>query len=180
MTVVIGIDAGTASMHAAIVHTEDDALVLARVLARTDKYQLPTAVLATLFRRTRGVLDETAEHWPGDEPVVFIEEPLVAGARNIRSGLKLAEAVGVIIAAVSCYTDRCYLVPVASWKKGTVGNGSASKQDVALWLSQYHPSYAAHCDGSQDLADACCIARYGVGVVADSALVRTIGSAVEL
>lgn len=176
MSVVIGIDPGIAGFHVAAVHVEDDALLLMRVASKTDRFQIPSALLSYLFEQTTATMTTVRSQWPDDRGYVFIEEPPVAGARNLRTALKLAQAVGAIVASVTGSYTRCYFVPVATWKKATVGKGNATKQEVALWLSRLHPSYAAQCDGSQDLTDACCIARYGIGVVADATVVRAIGS----
>lgn len=97
-----------------------------------------------------------------DDPVIYCEEPVVAGARNLRSTILVAETVGVILAL----NARVYLVPVSSWKKATVGNGNASKDDVTVWLMREHPTYASECRDtqqreSQDLRDAAAIYLYG-------------------
>jgi Holliday junction resolvasome RuvABC endonuclease subunit len=180
LTIVVGIDPGMHGLHAAMVHVEEDELVLAQVKANNNRFKLASAVLSYLFAETGLVIQAAKSRWPDEETLVFIEEPLVAGARNIRTALKMSQAVGAMVAGVGIYTDKCYLVPVSTWKKAVIGNGSASKEQVALWLSRHHPSYSSQCDGSQDLTDACCIARFGVGVHADAALVRTIGRAGEL
>jgi Holliday junction resolvasome RuvABC endonuclease subunit len=97
-----------------------------------------------------------------DDPVIYCEEPVVAGARNLRSTILVAETVGVVLAL----NARVHLVPVSSWKKATVGNGNASKADVTEWLTREHPSYASECHDtqhreSQDLRDAAAIYLYG-------------------
>ena len=89
--------------------------------------------------------------------VVFVEEPVLAGARNIRSTILIAETVGMLL-TLPC---RVYLVEISTWKKLTVGKGNASKEDVSSWLSSEHPDYAAICEGDQDLIDAGAINVYG-------------------
>lgn len=93
----------------------------------------------------------------GPEDVVYVEEPPLAGRRNLRVFLHLAQTSGVIASAC-----RATLVPVASWKKGTVGNGAASKDLVAEWLRTKHPSLHSACAGDQNLVDATCISLYAV------------------
>lgn len=88
---------------------------------------------------------------------IFIEEPVVAGAMNIRSTILIAETVGMVL---SC-SRPTYLVPVTSWKKKTVGKGNASKQEVTEWVKKELPVYAALCKSDQDLFDAGAIGEYG-------------------
>lgn len=111
---------------------------------------------------------------------VFCEEPVVAGARNLRTSLKIAQAVGAIVSGAAHSTLRTYLVPVSKWKKATCGSGSAGKPQVTDWLNHTHPAYAAACGGKQDLVDACCIALYGLSIIADAELVRSVGSSGQL
>ena len=91
-------------------------------------------------------------------PIIYCEEPVVAGARNLRSTILIAETVGMIL---SLDAD-VRVVPVSSWKKGTVGNGNAAKSDVADWLRREYPEYAELCGDDQDLIDSAAIYLYGV------------------
>jgi Holliday junction resolvasome RuvABC endonuclease subunit len=93
---------------------------------------------------------------------LFIEEPVVAGARNIRASLLIAQIAGVLLAAArDIPSGQVYMTAVSSWKKGTVGHGGASKIDVREWLSREHPEIAAQSGYDQDLCDAAVIALYG-------------------
>jgi Holliday junction resolvasome RuvABC endonuclease subunit len=91
------------------------------------------------------------------EPVIYVEEPVLAGVRNIRTTILIAETVGMVLSRHA----RVHVVPVDSWKKATVGKGGVSKDDVALWLGKEHPDYAALCGQDQDLTDAAAIFVYG-------------------
>ena len=90
---------------------------------------------------------------------VFIEEPPLAGARNIRTFLGLAQASGVLLAATGGQ-----LVPVDTWKLGAVGRGGVSKDLVSEWLLRSHPAHHGACGGNQNLVDATAIAHYGRGL----------------
>lgn len=110
-------------------------------------------VASTLFGQAKKFLD-------GLPCAVFIEEPVVAGARNIRSSLLIAQVCGVMLAAAGM--ERVTrLVPVSTWKKETIGSGSADKQHVRDWLDRVHPQVASKCGHDQDLYDASCVALYG-------------------
>lgn len=105
------------------------------------------------------VLRQKLEAFIGTDPetVVYVEEPVLAGARNIRSTILVAETVGMIL-GLPC---RVEVVPVSSWKMTTVGKGNASKEDVSSWLKLVHPDVHAGCSGNQDLCDASAIYYYG-------------------
>lgn len=89
--------------------------------------------------------------------IVFVEEPPLAGPKNIRTLIGLSQTHGAVIASSPGY---CYSVPVATWKKDVVGNGKADKTFVAEWLERNHPSIYARC-ANQDQIDAACIHMYG-------------------
>jgi len=168
--IVVGIDPSTRGFHA---------VALIGIQARTytvavewQKLGLWALALQQVSRMASDMMASIEEDRGPDEPVmVFIEEPLVAGRRNLRTALQMAQVVGAIVGMVVEWTNRVYLVPVSTWKVNTVGKGNASKEDVAGWLTRYHSVYAAACDGRQDLIDACCIACYGRRVADDSSLV---------
>lgn len=94
------------------------------------------------------------------EDIVYVESPVLAGARNIQSTIKVAAAYGAVLAAVNAAHARAVEVAVSSWKLATVGRGNASKDDVGDWLHVQHPSVHTECAGDQDLMDAACIALY--------------------
>lgn len=96
---------------------------------------------------------------PGDR--VFIEEPVLAGVRNIQSTIKCAAAYGAVLAALHLSHAVVTPLPVATWKLATIGKGNASKVDVSNWLDAQHPLSYRECGGDQDLVDATCIALSG-------------------
>lgn len=108
----------------------------------------------------RRMMEIVIEH--DHNPIIYCEEPVVAGVRNLRSTILIAETVGMILAL----NAKVRLVPVSSWKKATVGNGHATKADVTEWLAREHPEYASKCRDtqqreSQDLRDAAAIYLFG-------------------
>ena len=94
------------------------------------------------------------------DPIIYVEEPVLAGVRNIRTTIIIAETVGMILALHA----RVHVVPVDTWKKATVGKGGVSKDDVSNWLAKEHPGYAELCGQNQDLTDAAAIYVYGRAV----------------
>lgn len=91
------------------------------------------------------------------EPIVFVEAPVVAGARNLQTTIQLAQTVGMVMAL----PHRTYQVAIGSWKAATVGRGDASKESVSDWLREAYPEYHSLCDGNGDLVDAAAICVYG-------------------
>lgn len=127
-------------------------------LAQCHKLTVPRTDRGKEIRGLRAEL----EHWIGldENPIVFCEEPVLAGRRNIRSTILIAETVGMVLSMHA----PVYLVPVSSWKKGTVGKGNATKDDVAEWLRKEHPDLSSMCGSDQDLVDAACICLYGSAI----------------
>lgn len=95
----------------------------------------------------------------GDQ--VYVESPVLAGARNIQSTIKVAAAYGAVLAALDYRHATVHEVPISSWKLATVGKGNAAKSDVSDWLLAQHPIVHRECSGDQNLMDAHCIALYG-------------------
>lgn len=87
----------------------------------------------------------------------FIEEPVVAGVRNLRTTIQIAQISGLVMAIV----DEAFLVPVSTWKKEVVGKGNASKAEVAAWLESNDSRLYAKVKDNQDHIDATCIRLYG-------------------
>lgn len=92
------------------------------------------------------------------EDRVYIEEPPLAGSRNLRVFLHLSQSSGVL---ASYGTDYTNFVEVSKWKKHVVGRGNATKPDVAKWLEKNHKNLFDQCGGDQNFVDATCIALYG-------------------
>jgi Holliday junction resolvasome RuvABC endonuclease subunit len=115
-----------------------------------------------IHKQDRSAELQALSHWiqplylMGGLGLVYAEEPPLAGARNLQTFLHLSQVSGVVACSVPTT-----LVPVSSWKKGTVGDGAASKDLVAGWLLRRHPAYSEACRGDQNLVDATCIALYG-------------------
>lgn len=98
----------------------------------------------------------TALMAPGDE--VYIEEPPAAGAKNLRTFLKLAQVSGVLAFAARNGGASAAFVPVDTWKKDVIGRGGVSKDGVAEWLQLTYPRYRTQCGTDQNFIDATCIA----------------------
>ena len=97
----------------------------------------------------------------GITPRVFMEAPVVAGARNIQSTIKQAMVSGALQTAVSEWGEPAVLVAVSSWKAGVGMGGNAGKQRVREWLADAQPGLSTMCAYDQDLIDASCVALYG-------------------
>lgn len=100
------------------------------------------------------IYDSMSERFTGCGYYAFVEEPVVAGARNLRTSLRIAQISGAVLAAVPGE-----LVPVPRWKKEVVGKGNATKEEVREWLES-QPGYENPLS-SQDHVDATCLRFYG-------------------
>lgn len=173
--IVIGVDPAKYGFDAAVIEvTADGEEMLTQTVtfrAAEKVFQLPSTALARTSAAVTELLFALHSSSPEEKIVVFCEEPVSAGARNLRTYGQMAMTVGAILSSTTLYTPNCYLVPVSRWKMVVVGKGNANKDQVTLWLNRVHPNYAARCGASQDLVDACCIARYGLTVLTDSGLV---------
>jgi Holliday junction resolvasome RuvABC endonuclease subunit len=96
---------------------------------------------------------EADTEW-GSDVYAYVEEPVVAGARNLRTSLRMAQVSGAILSVMSGE-----LVPVSTWKKAVVGKGNATKDDVRAYLQSQPEFKETH--GKQDWIDATCIRLYG-------------------
>jgi Holliday junction resolvasome RuvABC endonuclease subunit len=140
-------------------------------LVRTEIFEVKKTDRNLELMALRTHMEQLLQYDP--DPIIYCEEPVVAGARNLRSTILIAETVGMILSLNALVR----LVPVSSWKAGTVGNGHATKDDVAQWLQEEHPHYARHCRDtqqreSQDLRDAAAIHIYGRDMEARTRAVR--------
>ena len=84
---------------------------------------------------------------------LYVEAPVVAGARNLQATIGIAETVGMVLSLGYPAT----LVPISTWKKAVVGSGNAKKEDVEAW----YKSTGGTLKG-QDFYDAAAIRAYGV------------------
>ena len=155
MTRVMGADLSSRSMAFALLDTNTGLVVTKKA-----------SVLNTIMNRHRiiNLLSNEVEVWlrESQADALYIEEPLVAGARNLQSSLKIAQVAGALL-CLSAGMEQVYLVPVATWKKDVIGHGGAVKSEVCSWVAEHHPQVAAVCGLDQDLYDAAAIAFYGQG-----------------
>ena len=89
-------------------------------------------------------------------PVIFIEAPVVAGARNLQTSLRIAQTAG----ALHTVMFDSYQVSVAEWKKTVIGKGNVGKPEVKAWIQKQYPNLAKMCS-KQDHFDAAAIALFG-------------------
>lgn len=92
---------------------------------------------------------------------VYVEEPPLAGSRNIRTFLRLAEIHATILLAAEGAGTVVHSVPVNTWKLEVCGKGGINKVQVADWLREEDPEIYEYCGTDQNVVDAACIALYG-------------------
>lgn len=93
------------------------------------------------------------------EGTIWLERPFMGRPNvNVNTAIRLGMSAGALFAR---HAGVGRIVDQATWKAAVVGNGSASKHDVATWLNDQDPASAEACAGDQDLIDACCIRIFG-------------------
>lgn len=140
---LLGIDLGTRS-----VHVSDGEKPISFISEKLNDRSKEISFLFDCFTDVFGL------SWRG-----YIEEPVVAGVRNLRVSLQIAQVAGALMS-----TGSGRLVPVTQWKKEVVGKGNANKMYVAKWFKDNHPKLHAKIEGQQDLVDASCIHLYAVKI----------------
>jgi len=148
---VWGIDLGVRSWYAARVDLETGKHAAYSCVIKPKKTEERAKILSTLSIELATLLD-------GADPI-YIEEPVVAGARNLRTSLMLAQTAGALMSRIS---GPVTLVPVSSWKKEVCGKGNMNKEEVSAWLKVHEPTFHDNCLDDQNKIDATCIALYGI------------------
>lgn len=146
---IVGIDLGVRSVYMAATSELGDVQFHASVLKRSAKSDR---------RDELQLLAKEVKRFLHADDLVFMEEPIVAGVRNLRTALQLGQSAGMVLTSSPA---QVHLVAVAQWKKATVGKGNADKTAVALWLAAHHPEAFMKAAGDQNLIDAMCICLYG-------------------
>lgn len=118
---------------------------------------------APWFRKSLKRLFDSTNLYADDH--VFLEAPVVAGARNIQSSLKQAYINGIIQEVVGSYGVTAVHVDIWTWKKNSTGSGGASKEEVAEAIKAHDPAFYASIEGDQDRIDAAGITLHGRTVV---------------
>lgn len=98
----------------------------------------------------------------GAPRLVFLEAPVVAGARNIQSTIKQAFINGIVQAVFVKAGFTVELVPVSTWKLAVCGNGRADKTQVANSIRRQWAITHNAANGDQDLIDAAAVCLYGM------------------
>lgn len=151
--IVLGFDPGTlVAGYGAVVVAPDGPRVLLCGVIRAPKNLGVPARLALIRRVAEEVLVAC-------RPTVVVVESVFA-ARNVRSALRIGEGRGVILACAASFGAEVVECSPASAKKAVVGNGQASKAQVAAMVRAQVAS--ADFDLPLDATDALALALYQV------------------
>ena len=88
--------------------------------------------------------------------VAYIEAPIFI--QNVTATNSIAEVIGVVRSWCNRNGVADFMVSVASWKKGVLGKGNVSKDDIMKYAKVNWGENVIN----QDIADAACIAMWGV------------------
>ena len=113
------------------------------------------------IRRFLYGLAQVGHGMPFSEMHLWVEEAYLSNGpnRNQTTTVGLAETVGTVLGAESW--GRAEKVGNSTWKAALIGDGKASKDEIAGWLLDNHRVLYNACAGSQDMMDAMCIGIYG-------------------
>ncbi len=149
--IVMGIDPGTNIMGYGIVGVIQKKFILISIgIIKLDKIEDHGLKLKHIFERVSGLI----ESYHPDE--VAVEAPFYG--KNVQSMLKLGRAQGVAIAAALVKEIPIFEYLPRKIKQSITGNGSATKEQVALMLqSQLNfEEMPKHLDATDGLAAALC------------------------
>lgn len=149
--IILGIDPGTIIMGYGLVHIKNNKPeLLATGVIKLDKLEDHALRLQKIFERTIAIIEE----YKPDE--LAIEAPFFG--KNVQSMLKLGRAQGVAIAAALSKK-----IPITEYspkkiKMSIIGNGNASKEQVAVMLQQLlkFKNTPQHLDATDALGAAMC------------------------
>ena len=124
---VLGIDPGLATMGWGVIETDGyrERLVQYGAVITTPKDRFPTR-LACIQQGVRGLI----ETFKPDE--IAFEELFFS--KNITTGIQVAGARGVALAACQAYTDKLYEYTPMQIKQAVVGYGGADKHQVQMMV----------------------------------------------
>ncbi len=127
---------------------------------------------APWFRRIMARLYGNINLHPNDH--VFIEAPVVAGARNIQSTVKQSMVNGILQEVTGAYGVTPVLVSPSTWKQTAVGTGGASKEQVLAAVRLNIEYLANEHERDQDVIDAAAICIHGRSVVEGLEALRVV------
>ena len=149
--IILGIDPGTNIMGYGIIHLQGNTIRLITMgVLKLAKYENHPLKLKKIFERTVGLIEE----YHPDE--MALEAPFFG--KNVQSMLKLGRAQGVAMAAGLHKSVPIFEYSPKKVKQSIVGNGSASKEQVAAMLKNIlnFKEIPKYLDATDGLAVAVC------------------------
>lgn len=143
---IAGIDPDTKAIQ--IVVLDDAGPVIHRIEAPGRRAEDRIQALAAGFENTQQV-------WGGVQ-WVYIESPVMGV--NVKSLRDQAQVLGIIRSFLWRHGLDNSLVDSGTWKKGVLGNGHASKEEIAAYAQKILKVPSGQ---PQDAYDAACIAAWG-------------------
>ena len=124
---VLGIDPGLATMGWGVIETDGyrDRLVNYGALITYPKDTFPTR-LGSLYQGVKGLIDTFKPDEIAFEELFF--------SKNITTGIQVAGARGVALAACQSYTDQLYEYTPMQIKQAITGYGNAEKKQMQMMV----------------------------------------------
>ncbi len=153
---VIGIDSQTTNISWVSI---DDKLVVPHRVAVKGRYAEDRFL--PMMREFKTAFEACVFPTWGDLPFVHLEKPMLT--RNAEATIYQSMVVGAIRQVLSGFGLAHSLVDPGVWKKGLLGTGKASKEEISAWVIAAGLLPAGL---EQDLYDSCAIAQWGRNVAA--------------
>ena len=116
------------------------------------------------YRAIIGCLGQIADPSLRWNLVVCIEGVAIYGGGRGKAAVAQAYTVGAFQAALYEHGAAVTFVPPSRWKKQILGRGNLDKRGVAKSVQHRWPDHYRLLEGSQDLIDAYCLARYAANL----------------
>lgn len=146
---IAGVDCSSKSI--AFVMIENNEIRLKKLIESSSKD--PHTRVSELFLSFREFMKEL----PIKPGIVFIEQALFL--QNVKTTLMIDATINAVRFVCIENNIPCSIIDNRSWKKSVIGNGKASKEDIAQFVNLKWPDFGST---SQDLMDAASIAMFGV------------------
>lgn len=150
MKTIVGVDPASAKCVAVVLREDGYEICIHRTKAK----DMPTRCLEAFRWMRKVVRDEDTE------VVVYLERPVFARG-GLKALLPLGEIQGALGAGAASAGALVIRVTPPEWKKAVIGNGSASKLKIKMYLKKTWPVFYSDSEGDIDVCDAGAIAIFG-------------------
>lgn len=148
---IIGLDCSSKSIHAVVLNQDGD---LVYKEAWTTKAR---DMDAKLFELQEGFTSGLYRIIGDGTAIAVIENPIYI--QSGKATIEISQVIGFVKAELNRFGLLVWGVQNTVWKKVVLGDGTSNKERIAMFAKA---RWGDVFEGSQDFADAACVALYGV------------------